>query len=251
MTEALLYQWGARALYLGKAAGLSAHRNAVAVVAVGLDGDFSVAVSPTLPEQGEWRTRSALILPDTLHHLACGDGAMAFLYLDALSSDLTRFRAGVSDWKTGVGFDLSAEPRLIEILGAVRAKRAPIKFARAMLESEFLGGRRAIAPHLHAAIEYLNTHAADRPDIERLARIANLSASRFRRAFKEATGVPLRRYRIWAAMGTAMRMAQSHSLTEAALAAGFSSSAHFSVAFRDMFGMEPSRLVRGLRDVRS
>jgi len=38
------------------------------------------------------------------------------------------------------------------------------------------------------------------------------------------------------------------SLTAAALDAGFSSSAHFSAAFREMFGLAPSRLARaGLR----
>ena len=39
---ARLYSWGARALYLGQAFGLSAHRNAVASIAVGLDGGFGV-----------------------------------------------------------------------------------------------------------------------------------------------------------------------------------------------------------------
>ena len=39
------------------------------------------------------------------------------------------------------------------------------------------------------------------------------------------------------------------SLTEAAHAAGFASSAHFSTAFRDMFGMTPSELVRTLEPV--
>jgi AraC-like DNA-binding protein len=36
------------------------------------------------------------------------------------------------------------------------------------------------------------------------------------------------------------------SLTDAAHAAGFASSAHFSTAFRDMFGMMPSELVKAL-----
>jgi AraC-like DNA-binding protein len=39
------------------------------------------------------------------------------------------------------------------------------------------------------------------------------------------------------------------SLTEAAHAAGFTSSAHFSAAFRDMFGMTPSVLLQNLEQV--
>jgi methylphosphotriester-DNA--protein-cysteine methyltransferase len=46
-------------------------------------------------------------------------------------------------------------------------------------------------------------------------------------------------------MGVALRsMAKGASLTDAAYEGGFGSSAHFSSAFREMFGMEPSRLAR-------
>jgi AraC-like DNA-binding protein len=39
-------------------------------------------------------------------------------------------------------------------------------------------------------------------------------------------------------------LARSATLTEAAHAAGFASSAHFSTAFRAMFGLSPSGLLR-------
>ena len=40
-------------------------------------------------------------------------------------------------------------------------------------------------------------------------------------------------------------------MTEAAHAAGFASSAHFSSAFREMFGMMPSELLKALQPVES
>ena len=40
-------------------------------------------------------------------------------------------------------------------------------------------------------------------------------------------------------------IARGDSLTSVALDAGFSSSAHFSTTFREMFGLEPSRFSRG------
>jgi AraC-like DNA-binding protein len=81
-----------------------------------------------------------------------------------------------------------------------------------------------------------------------LCRRAGLSSSRFLHLFKEVTGVPLRRYRIWNRIGAAARaVAQGQSLTDAAHAAGFASSAHFSSAFRDMFGMTPTDLFARLR----
>jgi AraC-like DNA-binding protein len=81
-----------------------------------------------------------------------------------------------------------------------------------------------------------------------LARRAGLSPSRFLHLFKAETAVPLRRYRIWNRMRAAFRACgEGASLTEAAHAAGFASSAHFSSAFRDMFGMMPSDLIKALQ----
>ena len=85
-----------------------------------------------------------------------------------------------------------------------------------------------------------------------LGECAGLSASRFLHLFKAETGVPLRRYRIWNRMGAAVRACgEGLSLTEAAHAAGFASSAHFSSAFREMFGMMPSDLLKALKRVES
>ena len=45
-SAAKLVGWGARVLYLGPAFGLTPHRNATAVLAVGLDGALEVADDP-------------------------------------------------------------------------------------------------------------------------------------------------------------------------------------------------------------
>jgi AraC-like DNA-binding protein len=66
--------------------------------------------------------------------------------------------------------------------------------------------------------------------------------------FKSAAGVPLRRYVLWARIAAVVRAAiAGESLTQAALGAGFSSSAHFSAVFREMFGLSPSQLLRQVR----
>ena len=61
--------------------------------------------------------------------------------------------------------------------------------------------------------------------------------------------MPFRRYKMWVRMGAAVRsMTAGRSLTEAALAAGFASSSHFSAAFREMFGLSPVTTHRGAAD---
>jgi hypothetical protein len=80
-----LFFWGARTLFLGKALGLSAHRNAVAVLCAGVNAPFEIACDPKRPEVGYLACRTALIPANTLHHLRCRDSPMAFLYVDARS----------------------------------------------------------------------------------------------------------------------------------------------------------------------
>jgi transcriptional regulator GlxA family with amidase domain len=79
-----------------------------------------------------------------------------------------------------------------------------------------------------------------------LGKRAGLSPSRFLHLFKAETGVPLR-YRLWSRIGAAVgSIRRGMSLTDAAHAAGFASSAHFSSTFRDMFGMMPSEFLKRL-----
>ncbi len=74
-----------------------------------------------------------------------------------------------------------------------------------------------------------------------LAQAVHRSPSRLAHRFREATGVPLRRYVLWCRVRAAMEMAMRGSnLTEAAHVAGFADSAHLSRTFRAMFGIAPS-----------
>ena len=227
----MLYSWGARALFIGPTFGLSPHRNAVAVVALGLDAPFELSSDAS----SYHRCRSALIPPNTLQHLRATSGDMAFLYVDAVSSDYARLR------------DLQCEQFLIDCLDRLRTGGvARWRETRAQLDALLSGGTPVKADErIMHAIRCIHEDPGARLPLAELARRANLSPSRFTALFKDATGVPVRRYKLWVAMGAAVRsMQQGASLTEASIGAGFSSSAHFSSAYREMFGMEPSRLAR-------
>jgi AraC-like DNA-binding protein len=77
--------------------------------------------------------------------------------------------------------------------------------------------------------------------LELLAREADISASRLSHLFSQQVGTPLRPYVLWQRlMRVADHVRLGRTLTEAAQAAGFCDSAHFSRVFRRMFGMTPS-----------
>jgi AraC-like DNA-binding protein len=238
-----LYVWGARTLYLGQALGLSAHRNAVAVVCAGVDAPFEVARDPNQPDAGYIACRTALIPANTLHHLRSGEGAMAFLYVDARSDDYRRLAASLEIAQARFGMRLGNEASYLDALVALRDGR-PWREARIELASALgLAAPPREDERIAQALRRLREHPGKPHTLDQLARSASLSPSRFLHLFKTVTGVPFRRYKIWVRMGAAVRdMTAGLSLTEAALAAGFASSSHFSTAFREMFGLSPSQL---------
>jgi AraC-like DNA-binding protein len=248
VARAKLIGWGPRVLYLGPAFGLTPHRNATAVLAVALDGRLEVAADPADPD-GVYRTaRSVLIPPNTLHYLRIADGRMAFLYVDPLSRDLVVLNARMQDAAPRAAFDLIGEAAVIEVLAGIADGRIADGDGRKTL-TELLGiGSRADPDaRILSALRRMRDQPHRTHSMAELGECAGLSASRFLHLFKAQTGVPLRRYRMWNRMGAAVAaFRDGKSLTEAAHAAGFASSAHFSTAFRDMFGMMPSELLKGL-----
>lgn len=234
---ARLYSWGARALFIGPALGLTPHRNAVAVLAVGLDAPFELSSNG----RDYLHRRSALIPPNTLQHFRRTSGVMAFLYVDAASNDYSQLRTHC---------DAQYEAFFLDCLNRLRTEGvARWRDTRAQLEA-FLTASTAREPdaRIVRTLQSLHTDPAARLPLATLARRAKLSPSRFAALFKQATGVPVRRYKLWIAMGAAVRsMQRGASLTDASMDAGFSSPAHFSSAYRLMFGMEPSRLSPAFR----
>ena len=248
VARAKLIGWGPRVLYLGPAFGLTPHRNATAVLAVALDGKLEVAGDPADPDGLYRSARSVLIPPNTLHHLRIEGGRMAFLYVDPLSRDLVALNARMQDVTPRAAFDLIGEAAVIEILVELaEANIADGEGRRALTELLGIGTRADPDIRILAALRRMRDQPHRSHSMAELGACAGLSASRFLHLFKAETGVPLRRYRLWNRMGAAVAaFREGQSLTEAAHAAGFASSAHFSTAFRDMFGMMPSEFLKGL-----
>ncbi len=251
LIEAKLFGWGARVLYLGPSFALTPHRNATAVLALGLDAPLEVADDPTDPATAYRSARSVLILPNSLHHLRVERGRMAFLYVDPLGHDLKALLARMTDATSRAAFDLRDESAAVGIMTGLAEGRIAACDGRLAL-GELLGVGTVTKPdaRISAALRLMRDEPHRAHRLTELADRAGLSASRFLHLFKAETGVPLRRYRIWNRMGAVVRACgEGSSLTEAAHAAGFASSAHFSSAFRDMFGMMPSDLLKALQQM--
>jgi AraC-like DNA-binding protein len=217
----------ARALYAGPGLDLSPHLNVATTIAVSLRQPFELRTWTKRWGWSPWRSELICVIPSqTLHHLK-SLGPMAFLYLDPLTdrrhplskTDLLRGRESVRLVGPRISLD-----EAFAAFGLRPHTPRDARIARVVLEIE------------------RQPDAFDR--LQDAAALACLSPSRFRARFDAELGLPFRRYRLWRRMATVMRtVAAGGSLTEAAYAAGFSSSAHLSSTFKRMFGLTASDLL--------
>lgn len=241
----MLVSWGARAMYIGAPFQMPARRNAVAVLALALNGMLEVAHDPEHPEHGFQACRSLLIEPAQLHLLRSTGTQCAFLYVDALSHDLEILRSACREQGACASFGLWAEDQVIALLAGMERSAQGWDAASVRLV-DMLGLMRRARPdrRIHLAVQSLVRNPGDGNAASALAEEAGMSPSYFQHKFKEETGVSFRRFRNWIRLRAVLRDASGGtSLTDAALEAGFAGSAHLSTTFKDMFGMSPSQLL--------
>ncbi|EMY67997.1 DNA-binding helix-turn-helix protein [Leptospira vanthielii serovar Holland str. Waz Holland = ATCC 700522] len=78
-------------------------------------------------------------------------------------------------------------------------------------------------------------------NVEELASEIGMSESWLQHEFKNVVGLPIRAFRKWFRIKTAViALKQGAKLADAALSAGFYDQAHFTNVFREIFGISPS-----------
>lgn len=237
-----MLSWGARLLYVGPSFNLKPHRSAISVFCIGLDGDLAITTNPATSGDSWMRCRSVFVPAGLYHIIDFRAAAIGCLYVDPQSDDSAKLAAGMSQTAYGVAVSHPQEEGLLSLFNQISAADLVGSTAKtAVMEIFHLSQPTVRDDRVMKAVEIIRNNPSGRHSLTSLARRIGISESRLRHSFKEATGVPLKRYRLWTRIGAAMRETRrGASLTEAAHYAGFSSSAHLSTAYRLMFGMTPS-----------
>lgn len=200
---------------------------------IAIDGEAGVAF-PTGPLRAP-----GIAIPAGMPHCVCAEQAL-LVYLDPLSPE------GTAVFQPSPAAALPLDPALCQRLlaagGDSLALRSELQQTFGLPVARPPDSRMAVvAGALRAG---LTEGGASRME---LAALADISPSRFSHWFVEQTGLPLRSYRKWLRLEMALhRLVQGYSLTDAAHGAGFADSAHLSRTFRDMFGMSPTSMMRGI-----
>ena len=100
---------------------------------------------------------------------------------------------------------------------------------------------------IRTAMEFIRTQSTEKVTCQDVAAAVHLSQSRFSHLFREQVGMTFAAYLIYQRiMYVYSQMLQGKSITEAALDAGFSSSAHFADVNRRVFGISASAITHDL-----
>ncbi|MFN0263615.1 GlxA family transcriptional regulator [Tepidamorphus sp. 3E244] len=136
------------------------------------------------------------------------------------------------------GAAMADDVRELVLHGATR----PAYASAANLEDR--AGQGGNSKAVIAAIQTMKNNIAEPLPVEELARLSGISERQLVRLFSQRMGQGPAAYYRDLRLETARSLVEqsSLSLTEIALASGFSNSAHFSKAFSDRFGEAPSRL---------
>jgi AraC-like DNA-binding protein len=248
-----LYIWENRVFYLGELPDMSEHRLGGAALCLGIDKPLQVLES----ESNGWQTcRSVLIPPGCLHEINTGGAQMAVVFLEPESEHYAILREVMQGGEWQCLYGLAHESEALKIVHDLYHYACDAETTYRLLD-DIIDPHKLAPDTSHAldtridkVVQLIKEDISQSYSVEELANRVNLSPTRLVHLFKEQTGVPIRRFRQWNRMKAVVAwVAAGGTLTEAALQAGFSDSAHLSRAFRNMFGLKPSFLLNRSADL--
>ena len=198
----------------------------------------------------EFATQGVIIQPNAPHHVVSSDSWRAVLLLDAQTQYSQQIKqrflsaANVCDLADD---DLNfCRTRLHDFRAQAQSIETTDSTISAIIDR--LAGpvhHPETNPRVAKALSYIHHAQGKELSLNQLAAQVCLSESRLSHLFKAEVGIPIQRYLLWyKVMQTSFNIGRGMSLTDAAEAAGFADSAHFSRTFRAMFGITPSQILK-------
>lgn len=216
------------AVFRGHVGENKAHSHWASQITIALDGQVAFEAS-----KGVIHSDAVYFSSKTKHSLI--SGYICSIYFDPLNSSIPK----TLNEETEDGWVALSREQLPEALRNITADTS----LQTLINSEPLclpDSTTQSDERLQCVIEAIQSSLSDGTDIDRdsLAKLTNLSPTRFSHWFVERTGVPLRSYKKWLKLRVAVdALLDSKNPMEAAMLAGFSDLAHMSREFSDSFGL--------------
>lgn len=235
------------ALYIGKGIRTNPHRHYALEIVFSYDKLFQIIT----PDR-KYSDCKFAIIPKNIKHQFIGntDDFQVFIYIDPFhqlavdlenkwnlsSSIITNFTTlnkiilpSLKEWQD------TDENNLLETLSSLVQQMA----GRSPIENN-------TDHRISKSFQHIYNNLNETISIKTIASSIFLSESRYAHLFKLQVGIPFRRYVLWLRMQkTIQSIIEGNSLTSACYAGGFSDLPHFNKAFKDMFGITPSAVLKG------
>lgn len=241
------YLWEGGFLLMGQAGGeVPGHAHHAIQLTVSFDQPFAVR----RPGEEWHEARGLVVRPDVEHAFNARSGTGAMLFVDPESAEGAWLSSALTEDIT-----LVPETRVAACVRELAAFWAsPIDamevgdLVRHCIQSLCPGvlPNRKLDARIARVIAAIRESDDLRLSLDAAAGMVHLSPGRFTHLFKEEVGLPFRRYMLWRKVTRAMlSMGRQRTLAAAAQNGDFADAAHLTRTFGQMFGMNPSVLMRG------
>lgn len=237
-------------MYATNAMQTDFHVHYAATLAVTLEKNICIET-----EQGREEYRVALVGPNTYHRTISPGVEMIALLIDPETYEY----GFISDFvKTGevkrleIAAFIPLMERLRNLYNGILNNEEAWDLHLDLLQTVFPFRRleKNIDDRIRKIAYKIRTELPDSIRMKEIGKDFSISEDRLIRLFKENLGIPLRRYLLWVRiLSTVKLLKEGKNLTEAAHAAGFSDSAHFTRTFKENFGFVPSLFFGHLKSI--
>lgn len=217
------------------------HSHSAAHVLVGLHGDMRV-----ITENETILCRGALLPSGTAHTVdSFGNPLLVFLFdvTSTVSEQIQRMAA----LDRGTAERIALSYRTLAAGNPADGYETFFMEVMALLKMKGYGSRITDERIIHA-MRFAKEHLQDEVTAGEAAEAACLSESRFSHLFREQAGIAFSSWLVYRKLfDTYIKIAEGASITDASLAAGFSTPSHFATTNKRMFGITASDLTGGYR----
>jgi AraC-like DNA-binding protein len=240
------YLWHGVSAFFFSHCVTNVHSQNTMQIIIDLEDGFKCRIS-----DGEWQGYKNLIIGENvIHQLDTNGSVQLLIYLDIETSAAKQIKGthmnGLQACEPNINFFETIDPKQLQ--DAVLKTDADLLLNVVNQILAILCGGKERKKADERVLRILQMIAAEHPQKLTVANLADricLSESRLRVLFREATGMPVYQYLMWARIRFAInRIMNGYAVNEAALEAGFSDSSHFHKMMIRMFGISPSQFIK-------
>lgn len=242
--KSIFYTSQQRSMYVGRIGRIVKPPIVASSLLVSIEGDMELLDASN---NRIVRSKSFLIPANMNVTIDTHGSKVAQCFLDELGDDFSKLvpqMTAVSNIDSGFCLysDIRKENEVIDHASFILNARPSNEVVFEQFEEWIgLGANVTHDDRVAKAVTIIKDTYTENISVGEMAASVGLSVPRLSQLFKQVTGVPIRRFRLWYRIfATAAKLSKGYSLTDAAIASGFSDYPQLCRVFKEFTGLKPS-----------